>query len=229
MNKEAALKWARKNKKAFARRLILNAGVERSRHPVAFFMAGLPGSGKTEFTKSLIKNLDVKILRLDMDEIATQIETYTPQKADKFRAGASMLLSRTFDMVVDKGYDFIMDGTFGSFAVLQDLERAINGGYTIKVIYIYQDPKVAWGYTVAREKVERRSIDFESFVESYYRIFDNLRSLEITEGMKVSVDLVVKDQQNKVQRIYENIIAKDIDKYVKIEYNKDKLRNQIHE
>ena len=131
-----------------------------------FFMAGLPGSGKTEFTKSLIKNLNVKILRLDMDEIAAQIETYTPQKADKFRASASMLLSRTFDMVVDKGYDFIMDGTFGSAAVLQDLERAIRNGYTIKIVYIYQNPKIAWEYTVAREKVEHRAIDFENFVFS---------------------------------------------------------------
>lgn len=228
MDKDDALKWARRNKKAFARKLIADAGVERSQHPVAFFMAGLPGSGKTEFTKSLIKNLNVKILRLDMDEIAAQIDTYTPQKADRFRAGASMLLSRTFDMVVDRGYDFIMDGTFGSAAVLQDLKRAIKSGYTIKIVYIYQDPKVAWEYTVAREKVEHRAIDFESFVESYYRIFDNLKNLNLAKE-SVSVDLVVKDEQNKVQKIQENIITKDIDKYVKIEYNKDKLRSQIHE
>ena len=37
-------------------------------------MAGLPGAGKTEFTKELLKDIADKPLRIDMDEIACLIE-----------------------------------------------------------------------------------------------------------------------------------------------------------
>lgn len=221
--------WAKQHKKEFARRLIREFGAEKSSQPAAIFMAGLPGAGKTEFTKSWIANSELKVVRLDMDEIAAQIETYAPQKADRFREAATMLLNRTYDMVVNGGYDFIMDGTFGSRTALKDITRVIKHGYRIKIIYIFQDPKVAWEYTVARERVEHRAIELEGFLKAYYNTLENLRAIEERNFEGFSVDLVVKDKQNKVSKTYENISMLHIDDYVNIEYNKDKLRELICE
>lgn len=226
---EGANEWARKHKKAFARKMIRDAEVSKSVSPTAIFMAGLPGAGKTEFTKNLIVNLGVRIIRLDMDEIASQIDTYEPQKADKFRAAASMLLSRTFDMVVHGGYDFIMDGTFAGNSATQNIERAVNHGYTVKIFYIHQDPLVAWKYTRAREKVEHRAIDRDGFVGSYYRTFDNLRKVGREFGARASMDIIIKNDKNGIKTIKNNVNVSDIDQYVIIEYNKDKLREQLHE
>ena len=65
--------------------MITSAGVVTHDEPAAFFMAGLPGAGKTEFTVSLKDASRLKVVRIDMDEIATQIEAYNPLQADLFR------------------------------------------------------------------------------------------------------------------------------------------------
>ena len=125
-------------------------------------MAGLPGAGKTEFSKNLIKLVDgAKAVRIDMDEIATQIKGYHPEIADEFRGQASKLMNGLYDKVLKEKLEFIMDGTFGSKSSIKNVERAINHGYTVKVIYIIQDPKLAWKFTLAREKVEHRSISID--------------------------------------------------------------------
>lgn len=113
-------------------------------------------------------------------------------------------------------------------------ERIIFGGvlkrdYYAKLVYIYQEPKIAWEYTRAREKIEYRAIDFEGFLDAYYRTLSNLQKFDTITSNKVSMDLVIKDEQNKIRQIYENFSMKDIDQYVKIEYNKDILRKSIHE
>lgn len=221
--------WVRSHRKEFVRRLISNSGAVRSNNPAAIFMAGLPGAGKTEFTKSWIENSGLKVVRLDMDEIASQIDTYSPRKADKFRRAASALLSRTYDKVVKDKYDFIMDGTFGGASAIQNIERAVKHGYHVKVIYIYQEPKLAWEYTVAREKVEHRAIEIDGFLEAYYRTLDNLKKLDVLSLEGVSINLVVKDAQNRIAKTYDSISMKDIDHYVNIEYNKDNLRKSIYE
>lgn len=229
MNKTDAIDWAKKHKKGFVRKLIRDAGVSKSNKPTAIFMAGLPGAGKTEFTKNLIAILGIKIIRLDMDEIASQIDTYTPQKADRFRAAASMLLSSTFDKVIHDGYDFIMDGTFGGKSAIQNIERVLKREYTVKIFYIYQNPMVAWEYTRAREKVEHRAIDRNGFINSYYRTIENLKKIgEIFKG-EASVDLVIKDDRNLIKDIKNNISMNDIDNFVNIEYNREELGKLIYE
>lgn len=221
--------WVRSHRKEFVRKLISNSGAVKTAHPAAIFMAGLPGSGKTEFTKSWIENSGLKVVRLDMDEIASQIDTYSPRKADKYRKAASALLNRAYDKVVNGRYDFIMDGTFGGGSAVQNIERAVKHGYHVKIVYIYQSPKLAWEYTVAREKIEHRAIKFDGFVEVYYRTLNNLKKLDDLALKNVFLDLVVKDAQNRITRTYDDISIKDIDQYVKIEYNEDDLRKSIYE
>lgn len=226
---DGAQDWAKRHKKAFVRKLIKDADVLKSEKPTAIFTAGLPGAGKTEFTKSLIANLGIKVIRLDMDEIASQIDTYTPQKADKFRAAASMLLSCTFDKVLRGNYDFIMDGTFGGNAALLNIERALKHGYDVKIFYIYQEPLIAWQYTRAREKIEHRAIDKDGFVKSYYRTIENLEKVGERFGEQIAIDLVIKNRQNGVRDVKSDVDISDIDRYVEIEYNKDKLKHLLHE
>lgn len=221
--------WVRRHRKEFARKLIKDSGAEKLGKSAGIFMAGLPGAGKTEFTKSWIANSKLKVVRLDMDEIASQIETYSPRKADKFRKAASALLSRTYDSVVKDGYDFIMDGTFGGQSAIQNIERAVKHGYKIKVIYIYQAPQIAWQYTIAREKVEYRAISLDGFLKSYYKTLRNLGRLEDFSSEQVSIDLVEKDELNKIAKVYYIIPIKDIDNYVNIEYNEESLRKKIEE
>ena len=226
--------WIRKHKREFINSLITKSGATPDGNPSAIFMAGLPGAGKTEFSKNLISNLRLNVVRLDMDEIAANIEGYKPEIADRYREGASSLLNGAFDIVIKRGLDFIMDGTFSSKYAQRNVCRAINHGYSVKIIYIYQDPKLAWHFTLEREKVEHRLIDLDGFVESYFNTIRNIYDvLNTTLTAKIALDIILKDGYNKSREIKSNVSANvsanDIDKIINNCYdNKTRLRNYLN-
>lgn len=215
------------SKKEFVKQFISNSGAKSTPNPAAIFMAGLPGAGKTEFSKALVKIVNQKVIRIDMDEIASEIKNYQPEKADLYRADASKLLNGIYDAVLEEHLEFIMDGTFGSKNAIKNIERAIRHNYKVKVIYIEQDPKLAWRFTLAREKVEHRAIDIDGFIMAYFNIRDNLvKTNSLVEKYdKITIDLIVKDENNRIGSWMPNI---SIDKLPKNSYNKETLRRHIN-
>ena len=222
--------WVKVHKKDFVDKIINESGVVADGVPSAIFMAGLPGSGKTEFTKNLIETSALKVIRLDMDEIATKIEGYRPEIADEYREAASELLNRLFDVTVKKKLDFIMDGTFSSNYALQNVERALRHSYNIKIIYIIQDPRVAWQFTLAREKVEHRAIDKNGFIDSYFSTIKNIKEImnKHKDYDKIVLDVVVKDGNNNVGNRIKNVQMDDIDNLINIYYDKKTLEEHIN-
>jgi len=196
--------WARANKKSIAREFVRLTDFQSKADPSGIFTAGLPGAGKTEFTVELIKNLQTKPVRIDMDEIATHIEGYRPQIADKFRAGATIILERIYDEVIKRGFDFVFDGTFGHAKAIENLQRAVNHHYTVKVYYLHQDPVLAWQFTKDREVVEHRAIDKQGFIETYLGLKRNLQNL-CKNHKNVTISLIVRDHQNKIGSRTENV------------------------
>lgn len=196
--------WAKANKKAIARAFIRNISHQTSATPAAIFTAGLPGAGKTEFTVELIKGIDPKPLRIDMDAIAQLIEGYNPKIADKFRGGASIILSRIYDEVIKHRINFVFDGTFSSDGAIRNLQRALSHGYKVKVYYIHQVPDIAWQFTKDRELIERRAIEIEGFKQTYFKLQENLREL-CNNHKDVTISLVIKDNSNKVGKLIEDV------------------------
>lgn len=203
--------WARSNRKRIAREFIRNIDHIASDEPSGIFTAGLPGAGKTEFTIELIKNIEPKPLRIDMDEIAKKIEGYKPKIADKFRGGASIIVSRIYDETVKNHINFVFDGTFSSAGSLDNLERAIKHGYKIKLYYIHQSPLIAWQFTKDRELLEHRSIEISGFKDTYFKLENNLREL-CKKHKDVTISLVIKDENNKVGQLIENVDQNLFDK-----------------
>lgn len=218
-------------KKVFVENFIKQSGAKSHPNPSAIFMAGLPGAGKTEFSKNLIKILgDKEVVRIDMDEIASQIKSYRPEIADKYREPATRLMNGIYDKVLKEQLEFIMDGTFGSKSSIKNVERAISHGYVIKIIYIIQDPKLAWKFTLAREKVEHRSINKEGFIETYFNIVNNI--LKVSSLMKkydkITVDIVIKNKENRIESWIPNI-RNGIDILLKTSYNNTTLKEYIND
>ena len=197
-------RWVRDNKKRIAREFIRRSDLKASELPVGIITAGLPGAGKTEFTQELLKHTAGSPLRIDMDEVATMIEGYRPEIADKFRIGASAIMNRIYDEVVKSKIDFVLDGTFAGKQSVGNIERAIAHGYTIKLYYIYQQPAVAWNFTQAREKIEHRSIDRAGFIDTYFRFHENLKELE-KHLQHITVSIIIKNENNEVGIVSENI------------------------
>jgi len=198
------LTWASQHKKRIAREFIRETDFQPSDTPTGVFTAGLPGAGKTEFTIELLKDIANKPLRIDMDEIAKLIEGYKPEIADKFRAGASSILARIYDEVIKNKLDFVFDGTFAHGRALENVDRALRHGYTIKLYYIHQEPAIAWKFTQDRELVEHRAIDKTGFIDSYTRLHRNLESLQ-NSHKDVTISVIIKDENNKVGDRKENV------------------------
>ena len=216
--------WARINKKKIAREFIRKIGHEASESPAAIFTAGLPGAGKTEFTKELLKDISDQALRIDMDEIASLIEGYNPKTADLFRGGASIILDKIYDEVLKAKLDFVMDGTLSHSNALDNINRALDKGYKVKVYFIHQDPMIAWQFTVDRELIEHRSIDQDKFIETYYKLHDNMRKLQETDK-NVTISIILKDKDNRVGQQFEDV--KNIYDIIPEPLANDQLRNAI--
>jgi predicted ABC-type ATPase len=218
--------WARANKKKLAREFVRKTGYVARESPAAVFTAGLPGAGKTEFTKELLADIGDEVLRVDMDEIAAFIHGYSPSKADLFRAGASIIMDKIYDEILRKRLDFVMDGTFSHPKALKDVERALAKGYTVKVYFIHQEPKVAWQFTQDRELVERRAIDKGGFIATYQKLHDNIVKLQNLHK-DVSISVITKDASNRIGARHEAV--EDVYNVVPKPLESDQLMRDIVE
>lgn len=221
--------WIRENKKSFAKNFLSNYAPANDHQPTGIFMAGLPGAGKTELSKNLITRLCSNTPRLDMDEIAEQIPNYTPENADDFRIPATTLLNRIYDNIIKNNYNFLLDGTFGSKNSLSNIEHALKHNYRLTIFYIHQDPKTAWNFTKAREIIEHRAITEEGFIDTYFTLLSNLRLILANNYDNLYINVIVKDSNNEILEIQENITLKDIDSLVKKDYNNTTLKQYINE
>jgi len=143
-----------------------------------------------------------------------------------FRKSATILMNEIFSMVLHNGYDFLMDGTFGSPKAIENLKRAVKHGFAVQLIYVLQDPKRAWDFTKAREKVEHRSIKFEGFIETYFKIAQNIDALKNIDT-DIAIDLVTKRHDNGIDRWDSGIELNELDDRIKFSYNKEEIEKYV--
>ena len=225
--------WARGHKDRLVGAILADYPLAVSDERSAIFMAGLPGAGKTEFANGLLQILQPgSMVRLDMDEIATKIEGYTPREADRFRSGASIILARAIDEVLRQKMNFLLDGTFGHKRAIENVQRALGMVYAVKIFYVVQDPRVAWNFTKQREKIEHRAISLEGFVNAFFNTPRNIFDLMSQKYDKMGVTIIRKDNTNAEVGRQENINLQMMGEFIRTEikqYDKDSLRRYIND
>lgn len=66
----------------------------------------------------------------------------------------------------------------------------------MQILYVYQDPMLAWGFVQAREAAEGRRILPQHFVEQYFAARDVVNRIKAEYGSAVRVDLLMKNNDN---------------------------------
>ena len=93
---EESIRFAKEHKIEISRRLTDTHKYPASKNPVTVFMAGSPGAGKTEFSKNLLdliaKDLKHSPIRIDSDELRTEIPGYTGNNSSDVQGAVSILL-----------------------------------------------------------------------------------------------------------------------------------------
>lgn len=195
--------------------------------PTAYFMAGSPGAGKTEFSKGFIMQLQSKdpsrrIVRIDADEIRDILPGYNHKNAWELQPAASLGVEKLLDYVFHNDQDFLLDGTFSNFEIAKrNIQRCIKHKRMIGLLYLYQDPLVAWKFTKIREKEEGRNIPVNAFVEEFFKSKDCVNKIKSEFGKLVELWLVKKDFNQNIEKTEFNI--DNVDSYLKIEYTRDTL------
>jgi len=195
--------------------------------PSSYFMAGSPGAGKTEFSKGFIKQLQDKepsrkIVRIDADEIRDVLPGYNHKNAWELQPAASLGVEKILDYVFHNNQDFLLDGTFSNYNIAKrNIQRCLKHKRKIWLIYLYQDPIVAWRFTKIREVGEGRNIPKCAFVDEFFKSKDCVNKIKAEFGHEIELWLIKKDFNQGIQDTEFNI--ENIDSYLKVKYTIEEL------
>lgn len=188
--------------------------------PVSVFMAGSPGAGKTEASIELlasIKEDGVEILRIDPDDLRNEFADYTGNNAWLFQSGVSVLVEKIHDLALKQKQSFLLDGTLSNYQKAElNISRSLRKKRAVQILYVYQEPMLAWAFVKSREVVEKRRIRPEHFLNQYFAARDVVNQLKEQFGADISVDLLLKNTDNS-RRSYKAGIDK-IDNHLPEKY-----------
>jgi predicted ABC-type ATPase len=215
---------ANKNKKRIAR-----AKVDiypKEQNPVSVFMAGSPGAGKTETSKSLIKNFKGNILRIDNDELRSEFTGYIGSNSHVFQAPATRLLEAIHDQALKRDVSFVLDTTLSSYIkAKQNIERSLKRKRPVMIIFVYQDPEQAWKFVESREITEGRRVPPKVFIEQFISSQETVNKLKQEFGKNIKVELLIKNIDGSHKSYYSNVQA--ISSHLKKLYNHKDIQKII--
>lgn len=174
MNEDKAKKWAKNknNQEKFLKAFFKDYPPHKRK--LAFFMAGIPGAGKTEFAENTINKVKPKLVPIEHDKLVEYIPGYKPEDYYNYRKAGSVLVTRVLDECLKNGYSFIFDGTLSHEHGYRNIQKTLKAGYFVQVVYIVQDAKKAWELTRDRELVKKRAIEKKGFITTCNKINKSL-------------------------------------------------------
>jgi predicted ABC-type ATPase len=223
---DRAVAFAKSQKKVIARRITDTNSYQPEASPVSVFMAGSPGAGKTEASKALIAKFGNDVLRIDADELRSEFDEYNGANSWLFQPAVSILVEKIHDLALKQRQSFVLDGTLTKIAKSADnIRRSLDKGRTVQILYVYQDPVIAWEFVEARERVEGRKILLNHFIEQYFAARDSVNQLKQKFEKKIKVDLLLQNSDNS-QKLYKANIDQ-IDNHVPEKYTHAALVNEL--
>ena len=226
MTEEEAKRWVKDkaNQEEVVRQFFKDNKPTKAK--VAFFMAGIPGAGKTEFTDNAIKD-SPELISIEHDQLVEYIEDYKPEAYYNYRKSGSTLVSRIFKECLSHGYAFVFDGTLSHDNGVRNINKCFKHGYRVIVVYIVQDTNMAWELTQARELVKKRAIEKKGFIETCNKINANLLKIFLSNKANPIFSFWIIHKGGKADMRNATVImhsgtldkSKEIEKALKTTYN----------
>lgn len=224
----AALEFAKANKKAIAKKLTDLNVYPAEADPVSVFMAGSPGAGKTESSLGLLKQFKNPIIRIDADALRAECPGYNGANAWLFQRATATLVSRIHDMALDQKQSFLLDGTFSNYErSYENIERSLSRKRTVQILFVYQEPHLAWQFVQAREAAEGRRIPGDRFIAQYFDSREAVNRVKKAFGAAVRVDLLLKNIDNSTRTYHANVDL--IDHHIPEKYSRAEVEKIVKE
>lgn len=223
---EKSVAFAKANRTAIARSLTDKTHYLPEQTPVSVFMSGSPGAGKTEVSKIFIQQLGENTIRLDPDELRVEFEDYNGANSYLFQKGVSLIVERTLDCIFKNGQSFILDGTFSSYPVAnKNIKRSLDRDRSVLILFVYQEPELAWRFVQARARLEGRRILPETFVEQFFGAQQVIAQIKHEYGNRIKVDVVIKNNDGTIQSYHENV--QNVTDYLRLKTSREALQEMV--
>ncbi len=229
----AAIEFAKRNKMRIARELTDVKTYTPSEHPISVFMAGSPGAGKTEYSKSLLTLLEQegrqRVIRIDGDEVRSLIPGYTGKNSHLFQGAISLIVEKVHDLALHQNQNFVLDGTSSRYEkAVDNINRSLKKNRPAFVFYVYQRPELAWKFTQARETIDGRRVPKEAFIEQFLGARATVERLSQEFNDRLSIFLVKKDfDKNAVEQVVQITPNVAVDEYISERYTKEDLEKLL--
>lgn len=162
------------------------------------FLAWAPWAGKTEFIKSLPKNLD--FFFVDIDSYRSYFEGYKWSNAHKYQSAMSSVVNHVLKYCFQNEIKFILDGTFKSLVhAKRNIENCIKKKRRIEIYFIFQNPYISYYYTYLRELNEERNVPLDKFIECFYNSIENIY---IVANKNKSLKLYICEKDNNDSHLF---------------------------
>ncbi len=229
---ERALTYAKANRTRVARELARLDRYPADEYPVSVFMAGSPGAGKTEVSKSFVRLMEANgsaALRIDPDDFRDYFPEYAGGNSSLFQRGVTVFVERTVDLVYQQRQSFLLDGTLANLGVARkNIQRALDKkNRSVRIIYVYQRPELAWEFVLAREAIEGRNIPCKEFIRQFYSAKATVCQLKREFQGLIKVDVLLKDTDGGEANVGIDLSAEEIDDLVRQPYHPDQLEHVL--
>ena len=145
---------------------------------------------------------------------------------DQLKVAALKRRDSTVAGTLKAGKSMILDSTFTPYRKIEgNVRRSITKHRPTAIIYIDQDPLVAWHFTKEREKIEGRSIPRDFFIRTLSESRENVQKIKDQYGEQITVHVIQKDYVKQTQRFIEDV--EQIDDVVQIKYSVDALKELL--
>lgn len=152
---------------------------------VAIFMAGVPGSGRTEYATRLLDDIgrspvSPRFVFVDPDQLVASLPRYRPAKHWEYFAAAKPLVDLSVAKCLDRGRSFLVNDVLSQKAAHKNIRRALRAGYKTIIIYIKQAAGPAWSQAQKEAVVAGWPADLDCFVGVCQSINKNLSHILMT-------------------------------------------------
>lgn len=203
---EESKAFVRENRTRLSKELTDISRYPKEEQPVSVFMAGSPGAGKTETSKAYLEQFretdalggpSFEVLRIDPDEYRVLIPGYTGDNSWLVQPAVSLLVERVLDRALRQKQSFLLDGTFANLQKsLDNIARSLDRDRFVQILYVYQEPELAWNFVMARESVEGRKIPFDRFAAQFIAAQESVQAALDKFGDKIRVEVLIKPIDN---------------------------------
>jgi len=135
-------------------------------------------------------------------------------------------VEKIHDFALKQKQSFILDGTLSNYSKAeQNISRSLTKNRVVQILYVYQEPMLAWEFVQSREAVEGRRILPKDFLEQYFAARNVVNKLKVKFGSEIKVDLLLKNTDNS-NKLYKAGIDQ-IDNHLPEKYTRSDLESLL--